>query len=226
MIKIFTILLIPFILFGFDINFNKKFEKQIAPDKLSTHITVTVVKDVESEITKELDSFNKLISRNDDIEKRAGEFSVRPKYRYHKGESTLIGYNGTLRYTILSDNSKDMNKFIKSLLSLKDDEEISVSVSSLNWIISNSKKSELTEVLRLQSIKWAKKYARDISKELNNNCIIKNIHISPRGINPIYRNSRSNVMMLSSAKQESNIPVPQANKNSISINPHYILECK
>ena len=224
--KIFLTLLTPFILFGFEISFNKKFEEQIVPDKLSTHITINVLKETEAEVTPDLDSFNKFISKSNKVEKRAGEFSIRPKYNYHKGQSTLIGYNGVIRYRILSSSSKNMNKFLKKLLELKDDEDISVSISGLNWIISEKKSSEVIEELRLKSIIWAKKYASDISEEINNNCKIDKISISPTRISPIYQTARSQVMMKSASIQESNIPVPQASKNIISINPHYTMECK
>ena len=226
MTKILATLLIPFVLFGFDISFDKKFEKQIVPDKLKTNITVTAVKISESEITPELNSFNEFISKSNNVEKRAGEFSVRPKYKYNKGQSTLIGYTGTLTYTIFSDNQKDMNNFIKSLLNLKNDKDISVSLSGLSWIVSKSKRSILVDDLRLESIMWAKDYATKISKDINSNCKVKNITISSGNYNPVYRNSRADVMMLSSTKHESNIPVPQANKNIVSIKPNYVLECK
>ncbi len=119
-----------------------------------------------------------------------------------------------------------MNRFIKSLLKLKDDEDISVSVSGLNWIVSQNKKDEVIDELRLESIMWSKKYASEISQKINSSCKTKEIRISSMGISPMHRNNRSDVMMLSSEKQKSNIPVPQANKNSLSINPIYVLECK
>ncbi len=119
-----------------------------------------------------------------------------------------------------------MNRFIKSLLKLKDDEDISVTVSGLNWIVSQNKKDKVIDELRLESIIWSKKYASEISKKINSTCKTKEIRISSIGVNPMYRNNKSDMMMLSSEKQRSNIPVPQANKNSLSINPIYVLECK
>ena len=213
-------------LFGFNISFNKKFEKQISPDKLSTNITITVVKEDESEVTPLLNSFNKLISNYDEVEKRAGEFSIKPKYKYDKGQSSIIGYNGILSYTIYSTNSKAMNEFIRSLLDQKDNEDISVSISGLNWIVSQSKKSEVIEELRFESIIWAKEYVSSISKRIDSSCKIKEINISSTNkINPMYRSTKR-LMMMSKTTQDSSIPIPKATKNRLTINPYYVLECK
>lgn len=225
--KILTIIILPFVLFGFDISFNKKFEKKISPDKLSTNIIITVVKEDESEITPLLNSFNKLISNYDEVEKRAGEFSIKPKYKYDKGQSSIVGYNGILSYTIYSTDSKEMNEFIRLLLDLKDNEDISISISGLNWIVSQSKKSVVVEELRLESIIWAKEYVSTISKKIESTCKIKEINISSRkDLNPLYRSGRAEVMMMSKTTHDSNIPIPKATKNRLTINPYYVLECK
>ena len=224
--KIITALLVPFVLFGFDISFNKKFERQIVPDRLSTNITITAVKDTESEITPELNNFNNFISKSEKVEKKAGEFAIRPKYKYTNGHSSIVGYNGILRYTIYSSNSKDMNKFIKKLLELKDDEDVSVSISGLNWIVSDAKSTDVIDELRLESILWAKQYSSSLSEELHTICKVDKISITSNSYTPMYKSARAEVMMMSNSMKDSNIPVPQANKNIISVNPHYVLECK
>jgi len=219
-------LLIPFVLFGFDISFNKKFEKQISPNKLTTNITISVLKNSEEKVTPLLNKFNNMISKNDMVEKRAGDFSIRPKYKYNKGQSTIIGYNGTLTYTIYASNAKVINAFVKSIITLKSDNDTSITVSGLNWIISEDKKSEAIEDLRLEAIVWAKQYTSEISSKINSICNIKNINISSQGIRPMFKQARTESMMMSKQMQDSNIPIPQVGKNSISINPHYTLECK
>ena len=78
----------------------------------------------------------------------------------------------------------------------------------------------------MKSIIWAKQYVSNLSSEINNTCSRKNITLNSSSNRPIYRNMRADVEMLSSAKQSSNIPVPQSSKNSLSITPHYVLECK
>ena len=171
--------------------------------------------------------FNKLITQYDEVEKRAGEFSIKPKYKYDKGQSSIIGYNGILSYTIYSTNSKEMNQFIRSLLDQKDNEEISISISGLKWIVSQSKKSEGIEELRLESIIWAKKYVSTISKKIDSICKIKVIKISPdKNFNPLYSANRTELIMMSKTTHDSNIPVPKASKNRLTINPQYVLECK
>ena len=223
--KILGTLLVPFALFAFEVSFNKKFEKEVTPDKLSTGITVVVKKDNEVGISPQLEKFNKFISKNENIEKRAGSFAIRAEYKYDKGHSTLIGYTGNLRYTIYSTESKDMNRFIKTLLKLKKHDDTSISISRLKWIVSQEKQTQAIEALRLESIIWAQEYAQKLSIETNKTCEVDKININSQTYRPFYQSARSEVMMMDS-KIKSNIPVPKATKNIVSIKPNYVLECK
>lgn len=223
--KILGTLLVPFALFAFEVSFNKKFEKEVTPDKLSTGITVVVKKKTEADISPQLEKFNKFISENDNVKKRAGSFAIRPEYKYDKGHSTLIGYSGNLRYTIYSTESTDMNRFLKKLLKLKKHEDTSITVSRLNWVVSEDKQTQTIEDLRLESIVWAESYAQKLSIETKKNCEVKKININSQTYRPFYQATRSKVMMAESLSK-SDIPVPEATKNILSIKPNYVLECK
>ncbi len=65
--KIITTLIVPFVLFGFELSFNKKFEKDVTPDKILTYITITANKKTEAEISPKLEKYNKYISNNDEV---------------------------------------------------------------------------------------------------------------------------------------------------------------
>jgi len=223
--KIFTLIAVPFALFAFEVSFSKKFEQQVTPDKLSTNIIITTNKPKEVDISRQLERFNNFISRNETVEKKAGEFSIRPKHRYDKGQSMLIGFTGNLRYTIYSEESKDMNKFIKKLLKLKNDKDMSISIAGLNWIVSADKYAISVEKLRLEAILWGKKYADKLSTETNDDCNVQNINITSHSYAPIHKMARAQTMMLDSVA-ESNIPIPQDSTNEVFINPTYVLECK
>ena len=222
--KIFVLLCVWVYVLGFDVTFNKEFTKQITPDKLSTYITINVNKEDEIEISPILNKFNKFISSEDEIEKTNGNFSISPKYKYNKGNSTIIGYRGSLRYQIYSKSSKVINGFIKELLDLKDDSDTTITISSLNWIVSKTKHSDAIDELRLESILWSNKYAIKLSQEMNNICKVKVININSANFRPIYRTQAKHIVMNSSIP--SDIPIPKATKNTISLKPTYILECK
>lgn len=223
--KILLVLILPFALFGFEIVFNKKFNKEVTPDKLSTYITITVNKNSENEITPILNNFNDFISGSRNVEKKSGDFSIRPKQKFEKGQSTIIGYSGNLKYTILANSSKDMNKFIKKLLKQKENEDTSISISMLNWIVSETKHANTTEKLQLEAINWSQKYSQELSAELNKSCQTKKINISTASYIPMYRNSRISEAV-SSTISIQNVPIPEVTANDISITPNFILECK
>ncbi len=222
--QLFVLLCVSIYVLGLEISFNKEFAKQITPDKLSTYITITVNKEEEIEISPILNKFNKYITSIDEVEKIGGNFSISPKYKYNKGNSIIIGYNGSLRYQIYSQNPKTINSFIKKLLNLKDDSDVSISVASLNWIVSKSKYSQIIDELRLKSIIWSKQYAIKLSHEMSAVCKVKAVNINSTNFIPLYRQQASTYRVSNS--MPSDIPVPKATKNTISLKPTYLLECK
>ncbi len=225
MSKILGVLLVPFMMFAFEISFNKKFEREVQPDKLVTDLTINIDKQSESEISPQLNKFNDFILNNDNVEKKAGEFTIRPKYKYEKGQSFLVGYTGNLRYTIYTDSLKKMNKFIKQLFNLKSDDSLSITVSQLSWIVSEDKYAKTTEKLRLNAILWSQEYTRLLSNDTKSICKTEKININTHNYNPIYKIARTENMMMNN-KVDSNIPIPKATKNIVSITPSYVLECK
>ena len=218
--KLFVLLYVSVYVFGFEVSFNKKFTQHIKPDKLSTNVTINVLKDDEIDISPILNKFNKLITNNDKIEKRGGRFSISPKYKYKNGNSKIIGYSGNLKYTIFSTNTDNINEFIKIILNLKEDEDTSISISSLNWIISDVKYSNTIDDLRLKAIIWSKDYALLLSNKMKASCEVKAVSLNSNHFKPV-----NNSMTLMKT-MGSPIPVPQQTKNSISINPSYLMECK
>ena len=59
------------------------------------------------------------IKGNKTVQKKDGKFTLSPKYKYFKNTQKFIGYIGTLRYVIKSENAKDLNKFIDDLINLE-----------------------------------------------------------------------------------------------------------
>jgi len=222
MIKVFVLLCVFIYASGFEINFNKKFTKYITPDQLSTNITISILKEDENEVSPIVDKFSKIINNNDTIKKHHGTTSISPKYKYYKGSSTIIGYIGSIRYQILSSSSEDINIFIKELLNLKDDEDVSISISSLKWIISDIKHDQALENLRLDAIVWPTNYITTLSTKLNKECNIKTININ----NISNRAFKSVSMVKMSNMADTPMLAPKLTKNTISIKPSYTLECK
>jgi len=224
MFKIILLSILPFILFASQINFNKKFSKKVSSDELTTRITIKLTRPDEDDISPILNKYNDLIKQSVGINKHRGNFSINPKYKYKNGNSKIVGYNGNLSYTISSKSSKNMNEFIKELLYAKDEPKLSIVISSLQWIISNNLKEEISNNLRLDAIIWAKEYTNKLSSKLNTTCITKSININQNHSFP-----RPSPMMSKGIRMDAvskNIAVPIISKNKISLNVNYIMECK
>jgi hypothetical protein len=220
--KIFVLLYVFIYASGFEISFNKNFTQYVKPDQLYSNIIITILKEDESEVSPIIGKFLKIINSNDKIKTKNGTTSISPKYKYYKGSSEIIGYNGDIRYQILSSNSEDINSFIKELLDLKDDEDILISISSLKWIISDIKYAQVFEDLQLNAIVWARSYVTKLSIKLNKECNIKIININ--NFNNMVFNNVSVVKMTQT--DTTSMLKSKLNKNTLHINPFYILECK
>ncbi len=129
-----------------------------------------------------------------------------------------------MKYTIYTKQSYEINRFIKSILKLKKDSDISISVGGLSWIVSKKKHSDVIEQIRLELILWAKNYSLKLSNETNSICTVKKINVNSHAYNRMYKAARSEVLMRHS--DPSNIPVPQLTQNTVSLTPSYVLDCK
>lgn len=208
--------------YAYEINFSKKFSKTLMPDILSAGLTIRIQGDNEEDISSKLEVFNEKIKANSQVAKKLGTFNIHPNFKYSSNNSPkIIDYIGQLKYTIESRNAKDINNFITSINSVKRSRKTSISVSGLSWKVKEDSYNVALDVLRLEAIYWIESHAKNLSKDLNKKCEVKNINISS------YNNPRaySSARMMSSPMSKS-IPVPQANNQSISINPSYKVECK
>lgn len=223
-IKFLGLMLLPMSLFAFEVEFNKKFTKELMADTLSTQLIIRIDSKVEKDISKRLTKFNEEIKDNDEVEKKLGNFTIRPSYKYNSTNSPkIIGYIGELRYTINSTDAKTINKFISDINNLKESRDTSITVSGLSWKVKDSTYNIALDILRLEAIYWGQTYASNLSKDLNKRCMIQNIKInSHSNIRPM----RTNYALERMSSSKQSIPVPEIDRQKISINPMYVLECK
>lgn len=217
-------LALPMSLMSFEVDFNKKFTKELMADTLSTVIIIRIESGQEKDISTRLTKFNEHIKKNKQVEKKLGSFTIRPSYKYSSTHTPkIVGYIGELRYTINSTKAKKINNFISEINELKEERDTSITVSNLSWKVKDDTYNVALDILRLEAITWAEVYAKNLSNDINKKCAVKNIHVNS------HRNSmpmRSNYAMEAMASAKSSVPVPQANRQKISINSSYKLECK
>ncbi len=211
--------LLPIGLFSYELNFNKKFSKNISSNILISHINITIEDKEEEYINETIGIFNEYIEDNEDVIKKNGNFNLLPKYKYYDRKQHFVGYVGSLMYNIESINATSINKFINELLAIKNKfntDKIKINISNTTWNISQKLYEDTLDSLRLDAITWIKFYSSNLSTQ----CRVKRIDINNRGDNKMPRPMNRNIM---SSRAEI---TPIQSEKQISINPSYTLECK
>ena len=220
------VFLLPMSLFSYEISFNKKFSVLVNPDLLTTSVNIKIEDEKENFINKHIETFNDYIKSNKNVQKKNGNFTLSPKYKYYKNTQEFIGYVGVLRYQIESSTANELNEFMNELIELKDrldKKNIKLNLSNVSWKTSTKLYENSVDKLRLDSIIWIDKYALSMKNLLSKSCKVKSINInSVSGGHPIAY-ARGEMSM--SVKRVSNVAPINTNAN-ISINPNFILECK
>ncbi len=222
--KKYLFLLIPFFLNAYEIDFSKKFTKDLIPNVLGADISIIIEDNKESEVIERLDVFNNKIKEYKKVEKQLGSFNVRPQYQRSSNSPKIYGYKGTLNYKIETTDALLMGEFISLITSLKENRDTSVSLNNLSWRVKDDSYNVIIDLLRLESINWIENYAKNLSTDLNKSCKVKSINLQ-NNILHTYRQSAASLRLDSSLKKE-NVPVPEVSQQKISIISNYKLECK
>ena len=214
--------LLPTALFSYELSFNKKFNKSVTPDLLTTYVTVSVEDDDETFINNKIEIFNEYIKSNKTITKKSGTYTLSPKYRYYKDKQEFTGYVGTLRYQIKTDDAKRINRFFDQLIVLKqkaDSRKVKLNISNVTWIVSSGLYNETLDSLRLEAITWVNGYTTSLSQSTSKVCEVKKININNISNNIL----RANAMAFS--EKASHVAPDRSNKE-ITISPNFVMECK
>lgn len=222
--KKYLFLLIPFLLNAYEINFSKKFTKDLIPNVLGADISVIIEDKKESEVIERLDVFNNEIKKYKKVEKQLGSFNVRPQYQRSSNTPKIYGYIGTLNYKIETTDALNMGEFISMITSLKENRDTSVSLNNLSWRVSDDSYNVILDLLRLESINWVEDYTKNLSTDLKKVCEVKAVDLQ-NNIFHTYRESTATLRLDSSLKRE-NVPVPEVSQQKITITTNYKLECK
>lgn len=217
------LLCVPFLMFGYDVQFSKTFSTSLLPNELSTSLNITSTMKSEKEVLSSLDVYTKFIKRVDYIAKESNRISLYPQYKYKDGKSTLIAYRGQVNYKIHTSENDAMKKFLEEFYEIKKMKEVSLSFSSLKWGFSKEMMNEIRDTLRLEAIKWSKNYAQTLSKELHSTCQLKNIGLNNANVQPrLYAND---IAMAKSTKEFS-MPMPEQLEDDFSIRANITMECQ
>jgi len=221
MIKLLLPVLFTSSLFAYTINFDKPFEIVIKPDTLTTNISISTKKSSEKEVLEKLTSFSTYISGYLDVEKKGGNYSINPDYKYENNRRYKNGYVGNMRYQISSKKSENVNTFIANLHNKKKDFDVDITLASVTWQLSPQQKEGQLDKLRLTAITWINAYAKELSSKLKTTCKVTKISLNA----PSFQYPHP-VMMESKSMVSDAAPTPEQDTQKITINPHFELECK
>ena len=207
---------------AYTISFDKVFESRLKPDTLTTYITISTQKDSEKKVLQKLTSFSAFISNYKDIEKKGGNYSIVPEYKYENNQRYKNGYSGNMHYQISAKDADAVNTFIANLHDKKKDFDVDISISSVSWQLSPEQKDGRLDALRLKAIVWINDYAKTLSTQINSECKVSKISLNQ--VNHNYPQPR--MMMESKSMPADAAPTPEQDDQKMTINPHFELECK
>ena len=143
-----TLVVLSSLVFGYTIEFNKKFLKEISNDEISSYITISSKSETQNKAINGLSKYKKFMEKFEDIEKTNIRQNSYPEYRYDKfsNKRILEGYKATLNYTISAKDDEVISEYLEKILDIRRDEKlIQVTFSNLTYQVSKKKK-ELVEV--------------------------------------------------------------------------------
>lgn len=204
-------------IFSYEIDMQQSFTKEIKPKELGVAISIsTKAKDLD-DVLNRLNDYSAFIKsyKTQGFFISGGRFDTFPNYVYKHSQRVKVGYRGNMRFEIKSKNSKRLNNFISQLTAKNSLNDVDLSISSLDWKVSQNDIKKAKESLRLEAIHWAKEYAQKLSNDTNEQCFIKKIDFgSINYTQPVYRG------------MVEEVPIPIKNKQKYKINANFVFECK
>jgi len=206
---------------AYSIHFEKRFEVALKPNILTTQLSISCKKPSEKEVLKKLTSFSNFIAGYKDVDKKGGNYTIYPEYRYENNQRFKSGYRGEMQYTISSKKADDVNTFISNIHDKKKDFDVDISLSSVRWQLAPKQKEGQVDKLRLDALLWINAYAKSLSSSLQSTCkVTKASFVSPSFQYP-------NPMALEAKNMATDsAPTPQQDNQKIIVNPSFELECQ
>lgn len=215
-----TVLVIPTILLSYELEFKKTFSNEIQNDKVQTNINISVNSKKIDFINEKIEFFQDFIKEDNTVVKKNGNYNLIPNYSYKNNVQKFVGYKGSLSYTIESAKYEILDKFVGDIIDIKNNmnsKRLQLTVSNVQWIVSDKLQDKNIDKLQLDAISWIKNY----KNTLPGKCVIKNISINK---NNDYSNRRYNNVAVESTSSMKVSPIQT--KKSITLTANYKLDCK
>jgi len=172
--KKYLFLLLPFSLYSSEINFSKIFTKQIPSDMISNQFDILVSRDNSDDITTIFEKYIDIFTTNELI-------SIKLQDNIKANYNTNI-YSGKLSYKVKTHSFEKLNDFVKELLYLKDEKNLTLNIQTAKSILSNKLKEQTFHALRIRAINYGKSYQNSLTNDIKRRCITKDIKIKDKQI--------------------------------------------
>jgi len=147
--KKYLLFLLPFSLFSSEINFTKTYTQEIASDMISDNIIIKTSRDNSDDIVTIFEKYNDLFKTNELISTKQKE-QISSNFTSNK-------YTGILNYNIKAYSFEKLNDFIKDLLYLKDEKNLTITIEKPKYILSNKLEEKIIHNLRVKAINFSNK---------------------------------------------------------------------
>ena len=215
-----TVLVLPSLLLSYELEFKKTFSNEIQNDKVQTNINISVNSKKIDFINEKIEFFQDFIKEDNTVVKKNGNYNLIPNYSYKNNVQKFVGYKGSLSYTIESAKYEILDKFVGDIIDIKNNmnsKRLQLTVSNVQWIVSDKLQDKNIDKLQLDAISWIKNY----KNTLPGKCVIKNISINK---NNDYSNRRYNNVAVENTSSMKVSPIQT--KKSITLTANYKLDCK
>ena len=215
-----TVLVLPSLLLSYELEFKKTFSNEIQNDKVQTNINISVNSKKIDFINEKIEFFQDFIKEDNSVVKKNGNYNLIPNYSYKNNVQKFVGYKGSLSYTIESTKYEALDKFVGDIIDIKNNmnsKKLQLTVSNVQWIVSDKLQNKNIDKLQLDAISWIKNY----KNTLPGNCVIKNISINKSNE---YSNRRYNSAAIENTSSMKVSPIQT--KKSITLTANYKLDCK
>ena len=172
--KKYLFLLLPFSLYSSEINFSKTFTKQVPSDMISNQFDILVSRDNSDDITTIFEKYIDIFKTNELI-------SIKLQDNIKANYNTNI-YNGKLSYKVKTYSFEKLNDFVKELLYLKDEKNLTLNIQTAKSILSEKLKEQTFQSLRIKAINYGNIYQNRLTNDIRKSCLTKDIKIKDKQI--------------------------------------------
>jgi predicted secreted protein len=230
--KLFVLVLLVSWVFGYELNFDRQFTKEVTKDKMRVNIYISTDNQTKHGLLNEMKAVLKFIKDDKTVKQTNYSQTTFPKYEYgiFLKNRQFSGYEGRVSFSVSSKDEKKIQNYIEKIINFNKT-KLKISLSRLGWVVSQKQQKAVKDQLILDTVIWAKRQLKVLKNKTNSNCKIAKISTRAfsnefqEGFKERNRYSSRSYSKNKMAKNDS-IVMPSKQLVNINLNMFYIFECK